>query len=112
MSKEDNELSGLSGEIFSLSDLVEYQDGTIVSRTLVDKDSGTMTAFALDEGQTISEHTTPYDALLQILDGAGTITISGEEHYVESGRGLVIPKGEPHSLKADERFKMLLVMIK
>lgn len=112
MDVKESELNDLTGEILELSDLVDYQEGAIVSRSLVDRDTGTMTVFAFDENQSISEHTAPYDALVQALDGSGRVTISGNEHEIESGDSIVIPKDEPHSLESIGRFKVFLTMIK
>ncbi len=95
-----------------LSSLVEYQEGSVVSRELLKKNTGTVTLFAFDKGQGLSEHTAPFDALVFILDGEALITISGTEHRLETGRFIIMPAGEPHSLKAPSRFKMMLVMIR
>ena len=94
------------------SDLVDYQEGAVVSRTLIDKKEGTVTIFSLDKDQGISEHTTPYDAMVQVLDGKAVITISGIDHKIEKDGMIIMPADEPHSLKAVERFKMLLTMIR
>lgn len=96
----------------ALDGLVDYQDGSVVSREIMKKPGGTMTVFAFDAGQGLSEHTTPFDAAVAVLDGAADITISGKRHVVREGEMIVMPAGEPHSLKASQRFKMLLVMIK
>jgi quercetin dioxygenase-like cupin family protein len=95
-----------------LVDLVNYQEGTVVSRTVIKKKTGTVTLFAFDKGEGLSEHTAPFDALVCILDGKAEITISGESVTVESGEMIVMPANKIHALKALERFKMLLVMIK
>lgn len=100
------------GQALNMAELVAYQDGSVVSRTLIDKKIGTLTAFAFDEGQGLSEHTAPYDAVVQILDGTAAITIDGVEHRVESGEMIIMPANHPHALKATTRFKMLLVMIR
>ena len=94
------------------ADLVDYQEGAVVSRTLIDKKEGTLTVFSLDKGQGISEHLTPYDAMVQILDGRALITISGVDHELEEGDMIIMPANEPHALKAVEPFKMLLTMIR
>jgi len=96
----------------TLQNMVGYQDGTVVSRTLIDKKAGTVTLFAFDAGQGLSEHTAPFDALVQILDGVAEITISGRPYTVRSGQILVLPAHEPHALKALDAFKMLLIMIR
>jgi len=95
-----------------LVDLVNYQEGTVVSRTVIKKKTGTVTLFAFDKGEGLSEHTAPFDALVYILDGKAEITISGESVTVENGEMIVMPANKTHALKALERFKMLLVMIK
>ena len=92
--------------------LVDYQEGAVVSRTLIDKKEGTLTVFSLDKGQGISEHLTPYDAMVQILDGRALITISGVDHDLEEGDMIIMPANEPHALKAVQSFKMLLTMIR
>jgi quercetin dioxygenase-like cupin family protein len=94
-----------------LSDLIEYQAGSVVSRTLIDKEAGTVTLFAFDEGQGLSEHTAPYDALVYLLDGEADILISGKVQRLSSGEAIVMPANEPHAVKAATRFKMALVMI-
>lgn len=91
---------------------IKYQDNAIVSRTIIDRETGTITLFALDKGQKISEHTTPYDAFVLILEGKANIIISGEDHSVKYGEMIIMPAGEPHAIEATERFKMLLVMIR
>lgn len=95
-----------------LADLVEYQDGTVVSRTMINQPAGTVTLFAFDQGQGLSEHTAPYDAMVYLLDGQAEIKISGKKHKLVTGEMIIMPAGEPHALKALEKFKMLLIMIK
>lgn len=95
-----------------LVDLVNYQEGTVVSKTLINKKTGTVTLFAFDKGEGLSEHTAPFDALVCILDGKAEITISGEPVTVENGGMIIMPADKTHALKALERFKMLLVMIR
>jgi len=95
-----------------LAGLVNYQDGSVVSREVVRKKTGTVTVFAFDEGQGLSEHTAPFDAMVIILDGEARIVIGGKEHNVPAGEAVVMPAGVPHSLSAAKKFKMLLVMIK
>lgn len=92
--------------------MVAYQDGAVVSKTVIDKKSGTVTLFAFAQGQGLSEHTAPFDALIQVLDGEAEIRISGEPFRVRAGEMIVLPAGEPHALKAVERFKMMLTMIR
>lgn len=95
-----------------MSDLVSYQDGSIVSRTLMDKRAGTITLFAFDEGQGLSEHAAPFDALVHVLDGEVDLTLSGNVHSMKAGDFIIMPANEPHELKAVKRFKMLLTMIR
>lgn len=91
---------------------VDYADGGIVSKTLLDKKTGTLTLFAFDAGQGLSEHTSPYDATVLILEGRGTLTIGGETVASSTGEMVIMPAGVPHDVRADERFKMLLIMIR
>jgi quercetin dioxygenase-like cupin family protein len=93
-------------------DLVAYQEGSVVSRTLINKPTGTVTIFAFDNGQGLSEHTAPFDAMVNILDGEADILISGNSHKLKAGEIIVMPANEPHALKAITKFKMLLIMIK
>lgn len=95
-----------------LAGLIEYQEGSIVSRTLMEKEAGSVTLFAFDEGQALSEHTTPFDAMVHVLDGEVEISISGRLQCVKEGEMIVMPANEPHALKAGTRFKMVLTMIK
>jgi len=96
----------------TLTDLIEYQAGTVVSRTLVKKNTGTVTLFAFHEGEGLSEHTTPFDALLLVADGHAEITISGAAQDVRAGQIVLLPADEPHAVKAVSRLKMLLVMLR
>jgi len=95
-----------------LAGIIDYQDGSVVSREIIKKDTGTVTIFAFDKDQGLSEHTAPFDAMVNILDGTATIKISGTDHTVKSGQFMIIPANEPHALSAPERFKMMLVMVK
>jgi quercetin dioxygenase-like cupin family protein len=95
-----------------LSELVGYQGGSIVSRTLIDKKAGTVTLFAFDRGQGLSEHTAPFDALVVILEGEAEVSISGKPFRLGQGESILMPANEPHAVKAPDRFKMLLVMIR
>src|SRR5271157_2180315 len=95
-----------------LVDLVDYQEGSVVSRTIIDKKTGTVTLFAFDEGQGLSEHTAPFDALAQILEGEVEITVSGKPLVTKAGSAVLMPANQPHALKALTRFKMLLTMIR
>ncbi len=95
-----------------LIDLADYQKGSIVSRTILDKETGTVTFFAFDEGQGLSEHTAPFDALVFLLDGEAEIVISGKPFRLRGGQMVVMPANVPHALKAITRFKMILTMIR
>lgn len=101
-----------SAEAVSLVDLVAYQDGGIVSKTLVRNDAGNLTLFAFDVGQGLSEHTAPYEAVVQVLEGAGEFTIAGKTISANGGQTVLMPAHAPHSVQAPERFKMLLIMIR
>jgi len=94
------------------ADLVQYQDGTIVSRTIADRPTGTITLFAFAAGQALSEHTAPFDALLMVLDGKAEVTISGKANQLSAGQMIVMPANQPHAVAAVTDFKMLLVMIR
>jgi quercetin dioxygenase-like cupin family protein len=96
----------------SLDGLVEYQAGSVVSRTMINKTAGTITLFAFDEGQALSEHTVPFDALVLVLDGRVEIKIAGKPYALIKGEVIIMPAGQPHAVKATGRFKMMLVMIK
>ena len=100
------------GRPFMLVDNVEYATGSVVSKTLLQKDTGNITLFAFDKGQGLSEHTSPFDAVVYILDGSAQITIGGTPHAVQAGEMLVMPANVSHGLQAEERFKMLLIMIR
>ncbi len=102
----------LKGRAVALAGLAGYQDGAIVSREIVSLPAGTMTVFAFDEGEQLSEHTAPFDATVLGLEGEAEVRIGGEPHRVKPGEMIIMPAGAPHALKAVTRFKMLLVMIK
>jgi quercetin dioxygenase-like cupin family protein len=102
----------LVGRVKNLAALLDYQQGAVVSRTILDKPAGTVTLFAFDKGQGLSEHTAPFDALVFILEGLARITVSGKPRRVRAGEMLIMPANRPHSLKAVEKYKMLLVMIR
>jgi quercetin dioxygenase-like cupin family protein len=99
-------------ELLRIPELVDYQDGSIVSRIVVKAETGNVTLFAFDQGQELSEHTAPFDALVHVLDGDVEIKISDKLFHLRTGDGIVMPAGEPHAVKAVTRFKMLLTMIK
>lgn len=98
--------------ITDLSKDLEYQSGAVVSKTIIDKEAGTVTLFAFDKGQGLSEHTAPYDALVYAVDGKVEITISEEKYQLQKGQSIIMPANDPHALKALTQFKMLLIMIK
>ncbi len=99
-------------QVKNLSDLVRYQENAVVSSEIIKKDTGTITVFAFDKGQGLSEHTAPFDALVYIIDGQAEVTISGKLFTVKKGEMIIMPANKPHSMKAVEKFKMFLVMIK
>jgi quercetin dioxygenase-like cupin family protein len=112
MKQEDKGVEKVVGQTLSLAGLLQYQAGAVVSRTLLDKKAGTITLFAFDKGEGLSEHTAPFDATVQVLEGEAEIKISGEAHRVKAGELIIMPANQPHALRAVEKFKMLLVMIR
>ena len=96
----------------SLINMVDYQKDAVVSKTIVEKKTGTVTLFSFDQGQGLSEHSAPFDALVQVLEGAVEIKISGKPFHLKQGEMIIMPANEPHALKAVEKFKMLLTMIR
>jgi quercetin dioxygenase-like cupin family protein len=102
----------LAAQAANLTGLIEYQEGSVVSRTLIDKKAGTVTLFAFDADQGLSEHTAPFDALVQVLDGEAQVVISGKAVLLKAGMVTVMPAGEPHAVKAVTRYKMMLIMIR
>ena len=101
-----------NSEILNMADLVNYQDGSVVSRQITKADAGNVTLFAFDQDQELSEHTAPFDALVHILDGDAEIKISGKAFHLKTGEAIIMPANEPHAVKALTRFKMLLTMIR
>ena len=99
-------------EVETLAGLVSYQQGSVVSKTLINKKAGTITLFAFDKDEGLSEHTAPFDALVYVYDGRAIITISGESYEVEKGETIIMPADEPHALRAISPFMMMLVMIR
>jgi quercetin dioxygenase-like cupin family protein len=95
-----------------LAGLVEYQAGAVVSRTIIKKPTGTVTLFAFDQGEGLSEHTTPFDAMVHVLDGEAEISIDGKPHLIRAGEMIIMPANHPHALRALKRFKMMLVMVR
>ncbi len=104
--------SDLAGQVADTASLVNCQDGAVVSRTLIKKETGTVTLFAFDAGQELSEHTAPFDALVQILEGEAEITISGSPLRLGAGQMVIMPAEKPHAVRAVTRFKMMLVMVR
>jgi quercetin dioxygenase-like cupin family protein len=96
----------------SINDAIQYQDDAVVSRELLHKTTGTITVFAFDKNQGLSEHTAPYDAFVMVTDGQAEIIVSGVKHEIKAGEVLLMPANSPHALKAIESFKMVLTMIK
>jgi quercetin dioxygenase-like cupin family protein len=105
-------LEELSSHVHVMTDLVGYQDGAVVSRTLVKKPTGTVTLFAFDAGEGLSEHTAPFDALVSVLDGEAQITIDTTDYRVAAGEMILLPANHPHAVKAVHQFKMLLILIR
>jgi quercetin dioxygenase-like cupin family protein len=103
---------GINVEVLTLVDLVQYQTGAVVSRALVKRPTGTVTAFAFDAGEGLSEHTAPFDALVFLAEGEAEITIAGTLHRLHAGEILRLPANCPHALRAVQRFKMVLIMIR
>ena len=101
-----------AGEVWPLSGLVDYQDAAVVSRTLVKKDSGSVTVFAFDQGQELTEHTVPHDAFVYVIEGEAEITVSGTPHRLKQGDAILMPGNQPHAVKAVDRFKMVLSMLR
>ena len=104
--------SKLAAKALNLVDLIDYQEGSVVSRTIIDKKTGTITLFAFDENQGLSEHTAPYDAMVYVFNGEVDVTVSGKQVCLKQGEMTILPANQPHALTAKTRFKMLLTMIK
>jgi quercetin dioxygenase-like cupin family protein len=104
--------NGLSGKALDTAALVDYQSGAVVSRTIIERDTGTVTLFAFDRGQGLSEHTAPFDSMVMIVDGEAKIIISGKTNRLNKGEMIIMPANEPHALKPVSPFKMLLIMIR
>jgi quercetin dioxygenase-like cupin family protein len=102
----------LLGKTLNIENLIDYQENSVVSREIVRKETGTVTIFAFDKGEGLSEHTAPFDAMVQVVDGKAEIIISNISNIVKKGEMIVMPANDPHALKAIERFKMILTMIR
>ena len=109
---QDNNTNNLAAKSIKLIDLISYQEGSVVSREIIQKKTGTVSIFAFDEGQGLSEHTAPFDALVFCLDGEVEVTISGKAIRLKEGEMVIMPAHEPHALKALKKFKMMLIMIR
>ncbi|MDY0211714.1 MAG: cupin domain-containing protein [Desulfuromonadaceae bacterium] len=112
MSEIESKLTVDGAQAYNLAQMTEYQEGAVVSRTLLKNASGTLTVFSFDAGQSLSEHTVPFNAFVQVLDGEGEITIDGKKSVVKPGEIILMPGGLPHSVHATQRFKMLLIMFR
>jgi quercetin dioxygenase-like cupin family protein len=110
--KPDKKREELKGKVLNLKDLVSYQDGTVASRMIVFKKAGTITLFAFDAGEGLSEHSAPYDAILTVTDGEADVTIEGAPFTVRTGEMIILPANKPHGVQARQRFKMTLTMIR
>ena len=99
-------------QVLTLKKIINYQEGSVVSREIIKKETGTLTLFAFDKGQGLSEHTAPFDALVNIIDGHAEVIIAGKQFIVNEGEMIIMPANRPHSIQAKEKFKMLLVLIK
>ncbi len=112
MSKSQNTTKLEPARVYSMIDLVDYSEGAVVSRTIVKNQAGTVTLFSFDEGQALSEHSTPFDALVQVLDGEVELVIGGKTVIAKTGETVIMPANVPHAVNAIKKFKMLLTMIK
>ena len=112
MAAKNHTDTALIGKTVDIAALVGYQSGSVVSRTIIERDTGTVTIFAFDQGQGLIEHTAPFDALVQVIDGEAVVTIDGQSINLKSGQAIIMPANRPHALRAVDRFKMMLVMIR
>jgi quercetin dioxygenase-like cupin family protein len=112
METEKNKTAFVPAQPASATGLVEYQSGAIVSREIIKKNTGKVILFAFDAGEGLSEHTSPFDALVQVLEGQAEITVAGKPNQVRQGEVILMPANQPHALKAEQRFKMILTMIR
>lgn len=110
--KSHKVLKGLVGQAANLADLIQISGDSIVSKILLDKPAGSLTLFAFDQGQRLSEHTSPYDAVVQIVEGSAILKIGGKKVEAKAGQIVIMPAGIPHAAEAEESFKMLLTMIR
>ncbi|MDO5851384.1 MAG: cupin domain-containing protein [Methanobacteriaceae archaeon] len=105
-------MDDIKAKSLKINDLIDYQKNSVVSREIIKKDTGTITIFAFDKGEGLSEHSAPFDAMVQIIEGKAEITISGKSNILEKGDMIIMPANDPHALKALEQYKMILTMIK
>ena len=110
--KPDKKRDELKGNVLRLPDLVDYAEGTVASRMIVFKTAGTITLFAFDAGEGLSEHSAPYDAILTVTDGEAEVSIAGTPFTVKTGEVIILPANKPHGVQARQRFKMTLTMIR
>ena len=110
--KPDKKRDELKGKVLVLGDLVNYQDGTVASRMVINRKAGSITLFSFDEDEGLSEHTAPYDAVVTILDGECEVWVAGETFQMKEGETIIFPANAPHALSAITRFKMMLIMIR
>jgi quercetin dioxygenase-like cupin family protein len=110
--KKNTVLKACLAKAVNLAELIEYSSDSVVSKTIIDKSVGTVTLFAFDAGQGLSEHQAPYDALVQIADGSAVLTIGGKKVKAKAGEIVIMPANIPHAVQAKEKFKMLLIMIR
>lgn len=101
-----------TAEVYTLKNMVDYSEGSTVSKIITRNEKGNLTLFAFDKGQNLSEHSAPFDAIVQVIEGSGTVIIDKKEHVLEEGQLIIMPANIPHAVEAHERFKMLLIMIK
>ena len=102
----------MKGKSLNTNNLIDYQENSVVSMEIIKKETGTVTIFAFDKGEGLSEHTAPLDAMVQVIDGTAEIVISGNKNIVQKGEMIIMPENVPHALNAVERFKMVLTMIR
>ena len=100
------------GKVFKATEVIEYTDGGVVSKEFIHSNAGSVTVFSFDAGQGLSEHTAPFDALIQVIDGVMQLTVEGRTFNIKAGETFIIPSGAHHSVKAEERFKMMITMIR
>jgi quercetin dioxygenase-like cupin family protein len=113
MKKSAPKLKGLPGsQVVNVTEFVQHQQDAVVSREIIKRPTGNVTLFSFDEGQGLSEHTAPFDALVHVLEGEAEILVSGKAHRVQGGEMILMPAGKPHALKAIRRFKMMLILIR